>query len=111
VAEALGPDTQGPPPGTPVAVDPAIPCGGCRFCVAGDPNFCERLQFFGSPPRPGALQQYLAHPSRLLLPVPAEWSPAAITVLEPLGVAIHAVDLGHLVVGDAVGSSAAAPSG
>jgi len=102
VVEALGRDTDGPPPGTPVAVDPAIPCGGCRFCTAGDPNFCERLQFFGSPPLHGALQQYIAHPGRLLLPVPTEWSPAATAVLEPLGVAIHAVDLGHLVVGDAV---------
>jgi L-iditol 2-dehydrogenase len=109
VVEALGPDTQGPPPGTPVAVDPAIPCG--RFCVAGDPNFCERLQFVGSPPRPGALQQYIVHPSRLLLPVPAVWSPAAITVLEPLGVAIHAVDLGHLSVGDAVAVFGCGPIG
>jgi L-iditol 2-dehydrogenase len=111
VVEALGPDTEGPLPGTPVAVDPAIPCGGCRFCAAGDPNFCERLQFFGSPPRPGALQQYLAHPSRLLLPVPAAWSPPATTVLEPLGVAIHAVDLGHLAVGDAVAVFGCGPIG
>lgn len=111
VVEALGPNTLGPPPGTPVAVDPAIPCGWCRFCVAGDPNFCERLQFFGSPPLHGALQQYLAHPSHLLLPVPATWSPAATTVLEPLGVAIHAVDLGHVSVGDAVAVFGCGPIG
>ncbi len=111
VVEVLGPDADGPPPGTAVAVDPAIPCGWCRFCVAGDPNFCERLQFFGSPPRPGALQQYIVHPSRLLLPVPADWSPAATTVLEPLGVAIHAVDLGHLSVGDAVAVFGCGPIG
>jgi L-iditol 2-dehydrogenase len=111
VVEALGPDADGPPPGTPVAVDPAIPCGWCRFCVAGDPNFCERLQFFGSPPRDGALQQYITHPSRLLLPVPAEWSPAATAVLEPLGVAIHAIDLGHLSVGDAIAVFGCGPIG
>jgi L-iditol 2-dehydrogenase len=111
VVEALGPGTDGPPPGTPVTVDPAIPCGGCRFCVTGDPNFCERLQFFGSPPCHGALRQYVAHPSRLLLPVPAEWSPAATAVLEPLGVAIHAVDLGHLSVGHAVAVFGCGPIG
>ena len=111
VVEALAPGADGPPPGTPVAVDPAIPCGWCRFCVAGDPNFCERLQFFGSPPRHGALQQYITHPSRLLLTVPAEWSPAATAVLEPLGVAIHAVDLGHLSVGDAVAVFGCGPIG
>jgi L-iditol 2-dehydrogenase len=111
VVEALGPGADGPPPGTAVAVDPAIPCGWCRFCVAGDPNFCERLQFFGSPPYHGALQQYMVHPSRLLIPVPAEWSPGATTVLEPLGVAIHAVDLGHLAVGDAVAVFGCGPIG
>jgi L-iditol 2-dehydrogenase len=94
-----------------VAVDPAIPCGHCRFCVAGDPNFCERLQFFGSPPRDGALQQYVTHPNRLLLPVPTELSPGATAVLEPLGVAIHAVDLGHLTVGDSVAVFGCGPIG
>src|SRR5512136_2525398 len=111
VVEALGPGADGPSPGTAVAVDPAIPCGWCRFCVAGDPNFCEQLQFFGSPPRHGALQEYITHPSRLLLPVPAEWSPGATAVLEPLGVAIHAVDLGHLAVGDAVAVFGCGPIG
>ena len=111
VVEALGPGADGPPPGTAVAVDPAIPCGWCRFCVAGDPNFCERLQFFGSPPRNGALQQYVTHPNRLLLPVPSEWSPGTTAVLEPLGVAIHAVDLGHLAVGDSVAVFGCGPIG
>ena len=111
VVEALGPGADGPPLGTAVAVDPAIPCGHCRFCAAGDPNFCERLQFFGSPPRNGALQQYVTHPNRLLLPVPTEWSPATTAVLEPLGVAIHAVDLGHLTVGDSVAVFGCGPIG
>ena len=111
VVDALGPGADGPAPGTAVAVDPAIPCGECRFCLAGDPNFCERLRFFGSPPHHGALQQYITHPSRLLLPVPAEWSPAATVVLEPLAVAIHAVDLGHLSVGDVVAVFGCGPIG
>lgn len=111
VVEALGPGADGPPAGTAVAVDPAIPCGWCRFCVAGDPNFCERLQFFGSPPYNGALQQYVTHPGRLLFPVPAEWSPGATAVLEPLGVAIHAVDLGHLAVGDSAAVFGCGPIG
>jgi L-iditol 2-dehydrogenase len=111
VVEALGPGADRPAPGTAVAVDPAIPCGECRFCLAGDPNFCERLRFFGSPPHHGALQQHIAHPSRLLLPVPAEWSPSATAVLEPLAVAIHAVDLGHLSVGDAVAVFGCGPIG
>ncbi len=102
VIEALGPEAEGPEPGTPVAVDPAMPCGQCRFCLTGDPNFCRRLRFFGSPPTPGALQEYLAHPAHLVLPLPAAMPFAVGATLEPLGVAIHAVDLGHLGVADRV---------
>ena len=111
VVEALAPGTDGPPPGTPVVVDPAIACGRCRFCLAGDPNFCETLRFVSSPPCPGALQEYLAHPASFLLPVPPDWSPATTAMLEPLGVALHAIDLGHLSVGDAVAVFGCGPIG
>jgi L-iditol 2-dehydrogenase len=111
IVEALASGADGPPPGTPVAVDPAIACGRCRYCQAGDPNFCERLQFISSPPYPGALQEYLTHPASHLLPVPPEWSPATTAMLEPLGVAIHAVDLGHVSVGDRVGVFGGGPIG
>lgn len=111
VVEALGPETDGPLPGTPVAVDPAINCGWCRFCIAGDPNFCLNLRFFGSPPTPGALCEYLTHPSRFLIPLPAGMPLPVAAAVEPLGVAIHAVDLGHLVVGDRVAVLGCGPIG
>ncbi len=102
VVEALGPGVDGPAPGSTVAVDPAIPCGQCRFCTTGNPNFCRRLRFFGSPPTAGALREYLAHPAHLLVPLPSGMPFSVGATLEPLGVAIHAVDLGHLEVGDRV---------
>ncbi len=111
VVEALGPDTDGPAPGTPVAVDPAIPCGGCRFCAAGHPNLCRRLRFFGSPPTPGALREFLTHPAPLVLPMPSGMTFAAGAVCEALGVAIHAVDLGQLRVGDSVAVFGCGPIG
>jgi L-iditol 2-dehydrogenase len=111
VVEGLGPGTAGPPPGTPVAVDPAIPCGRCRFCMEGDPNFCKNLRFFGSPPMPGALQEFIAHPTHLLLPLPAGMSWSVGAVVEPLGVALHAVDLGHLAVGSRVAVFGCGPIG
>jgi L-iditol 2-dehydrogenase len=111
IVEALGPEADGPPPGTPVAVDPAIPCGRCRYCLGGDPNLCRRLRFFGSPPMPGGLREYLAHPSHLLLPLPPGISYPVGAVIEPLGVAIHAVDLGHIGVGDRVAVLGCGPIG
>ncbi len=46
VAE-LGPDTDGPPPGTRVAVDPNLECGRCRACLRGDAHLCEALRAYG----------------------------------------------------------------
>jgi L-iditol 2-dehydrogenase len=100
VVEALGSDVREPVVGTSVAVDPAIPCGRCRFCLAGHPNLCAQLRFFGSPPMGGALCDFIAHPNHLLFPLPSQTGPAVGAIIEPLGVAIHAVDLGHVALGD-----------
>jgi len=111
VVEALGPDTEGPTPGTPVAVDPAIHCGRCRFCLMGNPNLCSALRFFGSPPMPGALCEFVSHPRHLVYPLP-EGIPLPVgAVIEPLGVAIHAVDLGHLALGDRIAVFGCGPIG
>ena len=116
VVEALGPGTDGPAPGTPVVVDPAIPCGGdpqsrCRYCVAGHPNLCKNLRFFGSPPTDGALREYLTHPSHLVLPLPCGVTFAVGAVSEALGVALHVVDLSHLRVGQSVAVFGCGPIG
>ena len=111
VVERLGPGAEGPAPGTPVVVDPAIHCGRCRFCLAGHPNLCESLRFFGSPPVLGAFCDFVAHPAHLLLPLPPGTSPAVGAAIEPLGVAIHAVDLGHVSLGDAVAVLGCGPIG
>ena len=111
VVEQLGPGVEGPAPGTPVAVDPAIACGHCRFCMEGNPNFCKNLRFFGSPPVAGALQEYIVHPAHLLLPLPSEIPMSVGAVVEALGVAIHAVDLGHITLGASVGVFGCGPIG
>ncbi len=93
------------------AVDPAIPCGECQYCQRGDPNFCERLLFAGHAPQDGAMRQQIAWPSRCLHPLPAKLSDAEGAMLEPLGIAIHAVDLAHLRVGMSVGIFGCGPVG
>ncbi len=79
-----------------VAVDPAIPCGECEFCVEGNPNFCTHLHFAGHGADDGAMRECISWPEHLLFPLPDAISDADGAMLEPLGVAIHAVDLGHL---------------
>lgn len=94
-----------------VAVDPAIPCRECEFCLHGHPNLCERMIFAGHGMQDGALREWMAWPRRCLFPLPDTLSDADGAMLEPLGVAIHAVDLGKLRPGVTVGVFGAGPIG
>jgi L-iditol 2-dehydrogenase len=87
---------DGPLAGTPVAVDPAIPCGHCRQCRAGHRNLCPTIRFAGHGVQDGGLREFLVWPTALLHPLPDSLSTSVGAVLEPLGVAIHALDLAHL---------------
>ena len=86
-----------------VTVDPAIPCQDCEFCLDGNPNLCIQLHFAGHGKDDGALRQYLAWPERCLFPLPESISDEEGAMLEPLGVALHAIDLGGIQPGDSVG--------
>jgi L-iditol 2-dehydrogenase len=94
-----------------VAVDPAVPCNQCDLCLAGHPNLCRHLRFAGHGADDGGLRDEVAWPDRCLVPLPDSLSPAAGALLEPLGVALHAVDLGHVRAGHSVGVFGCGPIG
>ena len=97
--------------GVRVAVDPAVPCEACELCRDGHPNLCERVRFAGHGATDGGLREWMAWPERCLLPLPDALSEADGVMLEPLGVALHAVDLGHVRAGDRVGVFGCGPIG
>lgn len=101
----------GPYAGRRVAVDPAIPCESCETCRAGYQNLCPTVQFAGHGTLDGALQGQLVWPDHLLHPLPDELSDDAGALLEPLGVAIHAVGVSHLRPGSDVLVVGAGPIG
>lgn len=109
--EFAGVAIDGPQAGRRVAVDPAIPCEHCEQCRAGHGNLCPTVRFAGHAGMDGGLQQELAWPDRLLHPLPDDLSDDAGALLEPLGVAIHAVGLSHVHVGDDVLVVGAGPIG
>jgi L-iditol 2-dehydrogenase len=97
--------------GVRVAVDPAIPCHHCDLCVAGHPNLCRTMVFAGHANCDGGFQRYLAWPTARLHRLPDSLSDADGAMLEPLGVAVHAVDLGHVRLGDSVAVIGCGPIG
>ena len=88
--------------GTRVAVDPAQPCGRCEFCEHGHPNLCSRLHFCGLFPDEGSLSEYMHVPAHTCFPIPDSIDDAGAALLEPLGVALHAIDLAKIRVANSM---------
>jgi L-iditol 2-dehydrogenase len=96
--EFCGVIESGPRAGERVAVDPAIPCLVCEQCRQGRENLCLDLRFAGHGTTHGALRGHVVWPDRLLVPLADNMADDVGALLEPLGVAIHSVDLA--AVGD-----------
>ena len=109
--EVAGVAVGGPLDGVRVAVDPAIPCHRCDLCLQGHPNLCRAIVFSGQGSCDGGLQRYLVWPTERLHPLPEGLSDADGAMLEPLGVAVHTVDLGHIPLGGSVAVIGCGPIG
>lgn len=78
-----------------VAVEPAVSCLKCEFCLRGDMNLCPHVKFCGTPPVDGALRRYMTFPAYFVAPLPDSISNDAGAMLEPLAIGVHAVDLAN----------------
>ena len=102
---------EGPRAGERVAVDPAIPCGRCVPCLGGDEPLCLACRFAGHGSTDGALRELMPWPERLLHPLPDSLSDAEAVLLEPLGVALQALELGRVGPGASAGVYGCGPLG
>ena len=109
--EAAGVIQSGPRAGLRVAIDPAIPCEECEQCRAGHAHLCLALRFAGDGTTDGMLRELVAWPVRRLVPVPDSLSDPDVAMLEPLGVALHAVRLAEIRPGMRVGVFGCGPIG
>ena len=109
--EGAGVIADGPRRGERVAIDPAICCQTCRACRDGYRNLCYRILFAGHGETDGMMREFMSWPSDLLYPLPDAVSDADGALLEPLGVALHSVDLGHLPFGGTASVTGCGPIG
>jgi threonine 3-dehydrogenase len=87
--------------GDQVAVESHAPCGQCEFCRTGRMHLCKYDRVVGVG-LDGGFAEYAALPSSVTVKVPKGISTEQAALLEPLGVALHAVEASGLIVGDQV---------
>jgi len=109
--EFAGTIVDGPRAGQRVAADPAYDCGRCGPCLEGRTNLCLAMRFAGHGTTDGALRSLMAWPERLLVPIPDSIGDDEAPVLEPLGVALHALDLASVAPGARAGVYGCGPIG
>lgn len=97
-------------PGTGVLVEPVLNCGQCVPCQTGRRHICDRLGVLGID-APGGAAEEVAVPSDRLVALPEGMDLADAAFGEPLAVAVRAVRLGRLAVGESALVAGAGPVG
>jgi 2-desacetyl-2-hydroxyethyl bacteriochlorophyllide A dehydrogenase len=72
-------------------------CGACYYCANGMENFCERVTMFW-----GLMAEYAVFKEGLVFPLPEDLPLDVGAFLEPVTVAVHAIDIARMKVGDTV---------
>ncbi len=87
----IGPGTEGPAPGTRVAIEAVSGCGACYQCSRGRYNLCQDWHHLGLT-TDGLLAEYAVVPAASLLPLPASVSPENAAFLEPLATVMNTIE-------------------
>ena len=96
-------------PGTRVALWPVMSCGRCYACRIGRGNACSRISLIGVH-ADGALQELLLVPAAQAFPV-GDQDPALAALIEPVSIAVRAVNRGRIVRDERVVVLGAGPIG
>jgi L-iditol 2-dehydrogenase len=104
VVDEIGPEVRGFAPGDRVTFDSTIHCGECAFCKSGNVNLCDRRRVVGVSPgdyrQDGAFAEAVAVPERIVCRVPDVVPLEHAAMVEPLSVAVHAVNRARPKPGD-----------
>lgn len=93
-----------------VTVEPLLPCGQCRPCLAGFDHVCQNLRLLGIE-APGGFAEYAKVPKDRAYALPETISDQEAALVEPVAVAVHAVDLAQVKADDFVVVLGAGPIG
>jgi len=104
IVARVGPDVGDLAEGDRVTFDSMISCSRCFFCRRGQPNLCDQRRVLGVScgeyRRDGAFAEYVNVPAHIIYKIPEAVSFDHAAMVEPVSVAVHAVDLTPLKLGD-----------
>jgi L-iditol 2-dehydrogenase len=87
-----------------VTFDSMISCGRCFFCRQGRPNLCDNRRVLGVScqeyRRHGAFAEYVAVPESIVVKLPDGLPFNEAAMVEPVSVAVHAVNITPVRLGD-----------
>jgi L-iditol 2-dehydrogenase len=93
------------------ALEPALYCYHCEFCLSGHHNVCANIRFLSNPNYPGFFREFVNLPVSNFAPIPANLSFDAAALAEPLAIALHSVHLASIGAGETIAVIGAGPIG
>jgi L-iditol 2-dehydrogenase len=93
------------------ALEPALYCYHCEFCLSGHHNVCANIRFLSNPGQPGFFREFVNLPAKNFVPIPRELSFDAATLAEPLAIALHSLRLASISAGETVAVIGTGPIG
>jgi L-iditol 2-dehydrogenase len=101
---AVGSAVKGFAPGDRVTFDSTVYCGKCYFCRRGEPNLCDDRQVLGVScgdyRRHGAFAEFVSVPQHICYKLPADLAYEAAAMIEAVSIAVHAVRITPIELGD-----------
>jgi len=107
----LGPGVMGWTAGDLVALEPALYCYHCEFCMSGRHNVCANVRFHSSGQMPGFFREAMNLPAENLLPLPKGMADRAAVLHEPLSVILHSMTVAEPRAGETAVVFGAGPIG
>jgi L-iditol 2-dehydrogenase len=98
-------------PGDRAALEPALYCYHCEFCLSGHHNVCANLRFMSNPEEPGFFREYLNLPATNLLALPVGMDFEIATMVEPLAVVLHSMQFAAVQPGETAAVFGVGPIG
>ena len=87
-----------------VTFDSTVYCGRCFHCTRGEANLCDNREVLGVSPGPyrrhGAFAEFVSVPRRIMYRLPDSLSYEQAAMIEAVSVAVHAVNLTPVRLGD-----------